>query len=373
LPRQQYFIYYYSKVIEKCKKEWIFMKKVVVMILCCALALGFSSACSSESKGEDMAISVMLVDGAPLLSMTHMMSDEFEDIDGYDITFTMTNDADALVAALLNQEPDFAVAPINIAAMMNNNGSGYRLAAVTIWGIMHVVSDRDVSSLEELKGETIVAFGKGGTPGITLRSILRQNNIAFDEPDDATFTPAPDKVSIIYLPAASDVRDAIATGMEVGGKAVSFGLLAEPVATAITGFAENAGRAGFAARINLQTEWAKNNNGEIYPQAALIFHERLLAKNTDFVNEIIDMAEKSSSFASKDPEQAGDLAVSFGSIAIPNGKVVAAAYNAGRLPISFAYADDAKEAVNAYLQVFLDENANLIGGKMPADSFYYAK
>ena len=349
------------------------MKKIVVLILCCTLALGILSACSSNNSGEDMPISVILVDGAPLLSMTFMMSDEFTGIEGYDISFTMTNDSDALIAALLNQEPDFAVAPINIAAMMSSNGSGYRLAAVTIWGIMHIVSDKDVSSLEELKGETILAFGKGGTPGITLRSVLRQSNIAFDEPDDANFTPAPDKVSIIYLPAASDVRDAIATGMEVGGKAVSFGLLAEPVATAITGFADNAGRAGFAARINLQTEWAKNNNGKIFPQAALIFHERLLTKNTDFVNEFIAMAEKSSSFANEDPVKAGDLAVSLGSVAIPNGKVVGNAHGAGRLPIDFAYAVDVKETVNTYLQAFMDENANLIGGQMPADSFYYVK
>ena len=349
------------------------MKKNVVLILCCVLLLAVLSACRSDKKVEDVAISVMLVDGAPLLSMTYMMSDEFAGIDGYDISFTMTNDSDALVTALLNEEPDFAIAPINIAAMMNNNGSGYRLAAVTIWGIMHIVSDQDVSTLEDLKGETIVAFGRSGTPGITLRSVLRQNNIDFDEPDSANFTPAPDRISIIYLTAASDVRDAIATGMDVGGKPVSFGLLAEPVATAITGFANNAGRAGFTAKINLQTEWARNNNGEIYPQAALIFHERLLTDNAGFVNEFIAMAEQSSIFANNNPIEAGDLAVSLDSIAIPNGTVVGNAHSAGRLPMSFAYAADVKIIVNAYLQAFMDENPNLIGGRMPEDSFYYVK
>jgi NitT/TauT family transport system substrate-binding protein len=315
----------------------------------------------------------MLVDGAPLLSMTYMMSDEFEGIDGYNISFNMTNDSDALVAALLNQEADFAVAPINVAAMMNNNGSGYRLAAVTIWGIMHIVSDRDVSTLEDLRGETIVAFGRSGTPGITLRAVLRQNNIDFVEPESADFTPDPDKVSIVYLTAASDVRDAIATGMTFGGTAVSFGLLAEPVATAITGFANNTGRPGFTARINLQTQWARNNNGEIYPQAALIFHERLLIDNADFVNEFIAMAEQSSVFANDNPVEAGDLAVELGSIAIPNGTIVGNAHSAGRLPMIFTHAADARQAVNAYLHAFMEENANLIGGRMPAENFFYVK
>ena len=345
--------------------------RIFAVILCVCML----SSCSGAGGGQaaETDIEVMLVDGAPLLSMTQMMSDEFSGIDGYNISFIMTNDADALVAALLNQEPDFAIAPINVAAMMHNNGSGYKLAAVTIWGIMHIVSDRDVASLEELKGETIVAFGRSGTPGITLRAVLRQNNIDFVEPESTDFEPDPDAVSIVYLTSASDVRDAIATGLVVGGDAVSFGLLAEPVATAITGFAGNAGRPGFTAKINLHTEWARNNNDEIYPQAALIFHERLLDDNEDFVNDFIAAAEQSSIFARENPMEAGELAVALGSTSIPNGTVVENAYNAGRLPMLFTRAADAKSAVNVYLQVFMEENTNLIGGKMPPDSFYYAR
>jgi len=355
------------------------MKKVIALLLCSLFVVGVISACSSENAseniniGDDVDIKVMLVDGAPLLSMTNMMSEEFAVKNGYDISYTITNDSNALAAALLKGEPDFAIAPINVAAMMHNNESGYRLAAVTTWGIMHIVSDQEVTSLEDLKGETIVAFGRSGTPGITLRTVLKQNNIDFVEPESADFTPDPDKVSIIYLTAASDVRDAIATGMKVGGKTVSYGLLAEPVATAITGFASNAGRPGFTAKINLQTEWAKNNNDEIYPQAALIFHERLLTDHAEFVNKFIALAELSSLYANANPIATGDLAVSLGSTSIPNGIIVENAYKAGRLPINFTYATDAKSAVNRYLQALLEESADLIGGKMPMDSFYYEK
>jgi len=123
----------------------------------------------------------------------------------------------------------------------------------------------------------------------------------------------------------------------------------------------------------LQTEWARNNNGEIFPQAALIFHERLLTNNVDFVNDFIAMAEQSSIYANENPVEAGDLAVTLGSIVIPNGTIVGNAYNAGRLPMNFTHAADAKSTVNNYLQAFMEENANLIGGRMPADSFYYVK
>jgi NitT/TauT family transport system substrate-binding protein len=236
---------------------------------------------------------------------------------------------------------------------------------------MHIVSDRDIQTLEELKGETIVAFGRSGTPGITLRTVLKQNNIEFIEPESADFTPDPEKVNIVYLTAPSDVRDAIATNMEIGGNPIGFALLAEPVATAITGFANNAGRPGVTARINLQTQWAQNNNGEIYPQAALIVHERLLTDNAEFVNNFIKAAELSSLFANNNPEKAGNLAVEHGSIAIPNGTIIENAHKAGRLPIDFTYAANAKPAVNAFLQTLMEENPNLIGGKMPPDEFYY--
>jgi len=347
------------------------MKKLLVLVIICVFAIVMLSACGGESNREDVDIDVIMVDGAPLLSMAYMMSDDFAGIDGYDISYYTTNDLDAIVASLLNQEPDFAIVPVNVAAMMYNNGNGYRLAAITTWGIMHIVSDQDIATLEDLIGETVVAFGQSGTPGITLRAVLEQNNIPFDEPIGTDFTPDPDMVNIVYLTAASDVRDAIATGMEIGGEVVSFGLLAEPVATAITGFAANMDRPGFTARINLQTEWARNNNGEIYPQAALIFHERLLENNADFVNEFIDMAEQSSIFANNNPIEAGDLAVELGSIAIPNGAIVGNAHSAGRLPMDFTRASNAKSAVNTFLQTIMEENANLIGGSVPADTFYF--
>ena len=331
------------------------------------------SACSDNNNVEDQEISVILVDGAPLMSMANLMSDEEMTIDGFDITYTITNDSDTLVAALLNQEPDFAVAPINVAALMHNNGSGYRLAAVTIRGILQIVSDQDISSLDELKGQTIIAFGRSGTPGITLRAILNQNGIDYFEPDSLNFTPDPNQVSIVYLTAPSDVRDALATGMEIGGSPASFGLLAEPVATAITGFAQNAGRPGIEVKINLQAEWAKNNDGEIYPQAGLIFHERLLEHNKDFVDSFIDMAELSSIEANVNPSDTGDLAVALGSVAIPNGTVMSVAYNAGRFPIMFTHAKQAEAEVNRYLQIILNENPSLIGGQMPDESFYYER
>ena len=348
------------------------MKKVLVLLLCCLLPAGFLCARGARERtiDGDVAINVMLVDGPPIVAMAEMMSQGAAVKEGYNISYTVVHDPNALIAALLNQEPDFAIAPINVASIMHNNGSGYRLAAVT-WGMMHIVSNQNITSLEELKGETIIAFGRGAMPSITLRAILEQNNIEYVEPVGTNFTPDPNRVHIIYLASALDVRNIIVAGT-LDGLPVRFGLLAEPVATAIGGATANAAHGQFLPRINLQTEWARNNNGQIPPQTGLIFHERLLASHADFVNAFINMAELSSLYAQNNPVSAGDMAVRLGSIAIPNGAIVAAAVNAGRLPIHITRARDAMADVNAYFQVILNETPALIGGRMPPDIFFYA-
>jgi len=348
------------------------MKKVFMALVCCALAAGFLYARGAGERAvrDTVSINVMLVDGPPIVVMAELMSKGGAVKEGYDISYTVVHDPTALVAALLNQEPDFAIAPINVAAMMHNNGSGYRLAAVT-WGMMHIVSNQNITSLEELRGETIIAFGRGAAPGITLREVLRQNNIEYVEPVGANFTPDPNRVHIIYLASALDVRNMILAG-SFDGVPVRFGLLAEPVVTAIGGATANAAHGQFLPRINLQTEWARTNNGQIPPQAGLIFHERLLTGHADFVNRFIALAELSSLYAQNNPASAGNMAVQLGSIAIPGGAVVQAAVNADRLPIHITRAADVIPDINAYLQVILNEAPPLVGGRLPADIFFHA-
>ena len=349
------------------------MKKFITLVLCCLLLPGSVFAGGGRDRdATGVNINVMVVDGAPLVTMTQMMSEGAGAIEGYNISYTIIPDPTALVAALLNQEADFAIAPINIASMMHNNGSGYRLAAITSWSNLHIVSNQNVTSLDDLRGETIFAFGRGAIPGITLRSVLRQNNIPYVEPVGLNFTVDPNAVHIIYFTAAIDVRNVIIAG-SLDGMPVRFGLMVEPVATATAAATANLPHGPFVPGINLQNEWARVNDGEIPPQAGLIFHERLLANHADFVDRFISMAEVSTVYAQNNPVSAGDIAVGFGSLSIPNGQVVSAAFNAGRFPIHFARANDAREPVNSFLQAILNEAPPLIGGRMPSDAFFHAE
>ena len=224
---------------------------------------------------------------------------------------------------------------------------------------MHLVSDdgyfetpglTNRQRVEYLKGKTVYAFTKSGTPGITLRSLLTQYGIEYIEDLTAGTVPA-DTVNVVYLNEASDVRDRIA----MRNSDAHFAVLAEPVATAITALTD--GR--FAVKLNFQDLWKEKNNGAMYPQAGLFFHERLLEKDKAFLDKFISLTELSVAWAHANPKAAGDLAKNvLQSAAIPGGGPVQTAVAAGRLPLWFTYAPDAKIAVGEYLNVIRNDSAN---------------
>ncbi|MDR2822682.1 MAG: ABC transporter substrate-binding protein [Acholeplasmatales bacterium] len=348
------------------------MKKNVFLILVVFALIGFIS-CTKEDK-RTLNIKVVSPDGAPLLSLAKVWTDNETILDDYTVDYQKLSGADDLTAQLLSKEPDFAIAPINIAAKVYNDGLGYLFAGVSIWGIMHIVSNQNIQSLSELKGENVFAFAKAGTPGITIRSILSQNNIEFTENIDGSKEAG--KVNIIYLADAANVREAIIVG-KLNNIDVKFALLPEPVATAIAGATLSSPHGSYSAKINLETEWKNKNNGSSYPQAGLIFHERLLKNDKAFVDKFIEAVKESTTWAFNNPEEAGNLAKNtLLSTGIPNGTVVKAAVLAGRLNLSFLEASLSKESVNNYLTIIKNDNANsinLIGGKLPRDEFYYQK
>jgi NitT/TauT family transport system substrate-binding protein len=342
---------------------------VVCLLLVAAAGCGGGGKAVAESEtGGVKSIRVVMPDGAPLLSLAKMRVEDFAIDAGYEVSYETLPTADLLTAVLVNEEADFAIAPVNVCSVMYNNGKGYRLAGVSIWGIMHIISDQPgAQTLESLKGQTILAFTKGGTPGITLRSVLTRNGIAYAEGELGESVPS-DTVNIVYLNAADEVRNALVVG-KLNDVAIKYALLPEPVATAIAG----ATNGTYSAKINLQDEWEKANGGERYPQTGLIFHERLLASDAAFVKKFIALADMSTGWAFANPLHAGNLAKdALNSSGLPGGAPVQAAVRAGRLPLQFVYADEAQKAVSAYLGIIAAENPALVGGKLPDDAFYYA-
>jgi NitT/TauT family transport system substrate-binding protein len=122
--------------------------------------------------------------------------------------------------------------------------------------------------------------------------------------------------------------------------------------------------------MDLQKEWAKLNPGaSSYPQASLIIKNDLIEKNPEFVEKFLQEYQKSIDWLTANGETAGtyseDLQTGLSKQAVINGLQ--------RSNIHYRDSKDAKEATDKYLQTLFEYSPEVIGGKLPDESFYLKK
>ena len=77
--------------------------------------------------------------------------------------FTLAGSADEVTPALIKGDLDMACVPANLAAVLYGKTDGaVEVLAVNTLGVLYIVENGDaVQSMADLKGQTIVAAGKG--------------------------------------------------------------------------------------------------------------------------------------------------------------------------------------------------------------------
>ena len=100
--------------------------------------------------------------------------------------FSITAATDEVSAALAQGTTDLAAVPANLASVLyNNTEGGVQVLAINTLGVLYIVESGDtVHSVEDLRGKTIYASGKGNTPEYALNYVLTQNGI--DPASDVT-------------------------------------------------------------------------------------------------------------------------------------------------------------------------------------------
>ena len=93
--------------------------------------------------------------------------------------FNITAATDEVSAALAQGTTDIAAVPANLASVLyNNTEGGVQVLAINTLGVLYIVESGDtVHSVEDLRGKTIYASGKGNTPEAALSYVLTQNGI----------------------------------------------------------------------------------------------------------------------------------------------------------------------------------------------------
>ncbi|WP_411677666.1 ABC transporter substrate-binding protein [Caproicibacter sp.] len=312
-----------------------------------------SSSISSSNSSSDSAKTVVRVAGlkGPTgLSMVKLMSDSKNGDASGDDQFTMVSSPDEIVAKISSGEVDVAAAPTNLAAALyNKTNGGVQLAAVTTLGVLYVLTanGETIKSLSDLKGKTVYSSGQGATPEYALNFILRQSGLE----------PGKD-VDVEYKAEHAELAS-----MMIAGK-VKIAVLPEPFVTQVLSKNSTAKIA-----LNLTDEWneaAKNQS--VLTMGCLIVRKKFAQENKSALDSFLADYKASADYVRTNPGKAAVLSQQFGIMdsavaekAIPNCAIV------------YMDGTEMKEKIPEFLNVLYQANPKSVGGKLPADDFYYQK
>lgn len=350
------------KYIQKRKAKT--MKKLLALILSAVMAVGCFTACSapaestSESTSESVVESTETVEGITinlagmsgptsmgLVSMLDKAS-KGETVNTYN--FTLAGAADEITPKLVKGELDIAAVPANLASVLYNNTEGkIQILAVNNLGVLYVVEQGEtVKSFADLKGKTIYSTGKGTTPEYALNYLLTQNGL----------DPAAD-VTVEWKSEATEIVAALKQD------ANAIAVLPQPFVTVAQTQIE-----GLNVALSFNDEWNKLGNGSSLVTGVIVARKAFVEENPAQVAAFLDEFKASTEFINTNVEEGAALVEAIGIVKAPIAKKAIPNCN-----IKFIEGSEMKAVVGGYLQTLFDQNPKAVGGKMPADDFYYAR
>lgn len=313
-------------------------------------ALSSNEESSSEPAASAQTARVAALKGPTAMGMVKMMEDDASaSSPKYD--FSISASADEITPKLVQGELDIAAVPANLASVLYNKTEGkIQVLAVNTLGVLYLVESGDsVHSVEDLRGRTIYASGKGATPEYALSYLLTQNDI----------DPAAD-VTIEWKSEHSECVAALAAEEN------AVALLPQPFVT--TAQAKNE---SIRVALDLNEEWEKlsseDGSAATLITGVAVVRKEFAENNPELINTFLQEYQSSVEYVNGETESAAALVGKFDIVPEAVAKKALPACN-----ITFIQGGEMKEKLSFYLQTLMEQNPKAVGGTLPADDFYYA-
>src|SRR5665647_1156809 len=157
-------------------------KRALISVLILLLIMtGILTGCAPKAEELLTApVKIGSLNGPTGIGMVKLL----EAPDKYQVTLYQS--PDEVVGKIVSGEVDVAAVPSNLAAVLYNKLEGdIVLIGVNTLGVLYIVENGEaVTDISALKGKTIVASGKGGTPEFILNQLLV--NAGLDPQKDLT-------------------------------------------------------------------------------------------------------------------------------------------------------------------------------------------
>lgn len=323
------------------------MKKILALLLTFALLATFMIGCGKEEVAS-VKMRIAGLKGPTTMGLVKVMEDAEKGETKNEYEFTVAGTADEITPLLLKGELDLAAVPANLASVLYNRSEGEIVTlAVNTLGVVYIVEKGDtIANIEDLRGKTIYATGQGSTPEYALRYILKKNGIDPDKDVDLQFKSQPDEVVALLKKADSGVA-----------------MLPQPYVTVAGNNVE-----GLSIKIDLTKEWEKIDSESMFLTGVMVVRREFLEENEAAVGEFLKEYKASTEWVNANVDEAAALIEKVGIVKAPIAKKAIPYCN-----ITYIDGDKMQAALSGYLKVLFDLNPKAVGGKLPADDFYYGK
>ena len=335
------------------------MKKLLALLLIvttCTILLASCGLIKPRTK-----IKIAYMNGPTGMGIAKLIHDN-GGVDGNDkYEFVKYSDASLATGDLLAGKVDMACIPTNTAATLyNKKDQKIQTLAINCLNSLFLMTKTgvEINSLADLEGKTIYTI-ENGTPAVILQHLLAKSNV--NATVRTTIGEGGDEKSIA---APTDLAPLL-----IAGK-VDIALVPEPVATAAPlKIAQQEKDYTYKVAINLTDAWSQISDSPV-AMGCIAVNKNFAAEHKREINSFLKEYKASIDFisSSENIDNAAQYIVDAGVLdAVP-----AAKKSLTNLGSAISYIDGAE--MKTILTDFYNAiGANLIGGKLPDDEFYYGK
>ena len=334
------------------------MKKILSVLLvlilvfsfaACGKAVDESSTSESTAPVEYKEANVYVLSGPTGIGAANLKdkADKGETVGKYNVT--VVAQPDEVVAKISKGEADFAAIATNLAAKLyNKTNGGITVLAVNTLGVLNVVTPEgvEIKSLADLKGKKVYTTGQGSNPEYIINHLLEKNSI--DKTKDITLEYKAEGTELLTVWATDPNAVIIAP---------------QPVATNLTIKFPNSKIA-----IDLTKEWEKVNTDSALMMGCVVVRNDFLKDNKATVDKFLEEYEASIKKANEDLDTTSALCETYG--IVPKAAIAKKA-----IPycnVCFIKGKEMKTKLSGYLNILFEADKTSVGGKLPAEGFYYA-
>ena len=322
------------------------MKKTLSFILTAIMLLSLIFVFSSCNK-EGSTVRLTVLNGTTGFGMAKLMEDNANGDSANNYEFKVETEPANIIAALSTGTIDMAALPTNAASTVYNATNGQvQVLAINTLGVLYLIEkDDQISSISDLNGKTI--YVPAQNPTFITKHILDSNGI------NATIN------STTYSTPAA-LQAAVVAGQ------VDLAILPQPVVTAAMAGAKKANH-NYSIALDLTEEWNKIPGSQQLVQGCIVVRKDFATNNPKTVQAFLNEYEQSINYLNENHKEAAQLIAKHGIFA--NSAVAEKAIP--KCNVTFMKGEEMKSAMSAFITAMYNVEPKSVGGKIPADEFYY--